>query len=64
MKREVFVRAAEAGDEVVFERATGAFGGIASVDVGRDQLIIHLFGSEVFLEGGRGLVVKSLEPGS
>jgi len=60
MKREVFVRAAEAGDEVVFERANGAFGGIASVDVGRDQLIINLFGSEVVLEGCRGFIVKTL----
>jgi len=32
--------------------------------VGRDQLIINLFGSEVVLEGRRGLIVKSLELGS
>jgi len=64
MKREVFVHAAEAGDEVVFERANGAFGSIALVYMGRDQLIINLFSSEVVLEGRRSFIVKTLELGS
>jgi len=64
MKREVFVCAAEAGNEVVFERANGTFGGIASVYMRRDQLIINLFGSEVVLESSRSFIVETLELGS
>ena len=42
VEREVFVDAAEARDEVVFERANGAFGGVASVDAGRDKLVVNV----------------------
>jgi len=49
---------------VVFERANGTFGGIASVYVGQDQLIVNLFGGEVVLEGRRSFIVETLELGS
>jgi len=49
---------------VVFECANGAFGGIALVDMGWDQLIINLFSGEVVLEGRRSFIVKTLELGS
>ncbi len=42
MKREIFVGATEAGDEVVFERSDGAFGGVAAMHMWRDQLEIHI----------------------
>jgi len=64
MKREIFVHAAEAGNEVVFECVNGAFSGIASVYMGWDQLIINLFGGEVVLEGRRSFIVKMLDLGS
>ena len=34
MQWEVLVNAAEAGNEVVFEGSYGAFGGVATMDVG------------------------------
>ncbi len=34
MYEEVFVEAAESGDEVIFECVDGLFGGVAAVDMG------------------------------
>jgi len=61
MHREVLVRAAEAGDEVVLEGADGTFGGIAAMDMGRDQLKVNLLGSKEVLENCGGFVVETLE---
>jgi hypothetical protein len=43
VEREVAVGAAKAGDEVIFKRADGTFGGVATVDVGRSKLEVNLF---------------------
>jgi hypothetical protein len=45
MKGEVFVGAAEAGYEVVFERGDGAFGGIAMMEVGWDEFEVNILGA-------------------
>jgi len=42
VKREIFVGATEAGNEVVFERVDGTFSGIAVMHMGQDQLEIHI----------------------
>ena len=36
MQREVFVDTAKAGNEMILERADGAFGSIATMETGRD----------------------------
>jgi hypothetical protein len=46
---------------VFFESLDGAFSGIAAVAVGRHQLVIHVIGGEETLQGGRCLIVESLE---
>jgi hypothetical protein len=61
MEGEVLVGGAEAGDEVVFECADCTFGGVSSVDVGRDELEVDLLVRHVGFEGGGGFVVESLE---
>jgi hypothetical protein len=57
----VLVNAAETGDEVVFERSDGTFGGIASVDAGGRKLKIDVFLEEELFSGDGTLVVKVLE---
>ena len=42
MKWEVFVNAAETGDEMVFEGANGSFSSVATMDVGRCKLEVHI----------------------
>ncbi len=42
IEREVAVSAAKAGDEVVFKRADGALGCVATVDVWRGKLKVNL----------------------
>jgi len=61
---EVGVSGTEAGDEMIFERADGAFGGIAAVEVRGDQLVVDLVFLEELLEGGGSLIVESLELGA
>jgi hypothetical protein len=39
----------------------GTLSGVASVTVGRYQLILHIIGGEKVLQSGRCLVVESLE---
>jgi hypothetical protein len=64
MKGEVFVGAAEAGNEVVFKRADGAFGSVAAMDVGRDKLEVDIFGAEEVFKDAGAFVVEALEDGS
>jgi hypothetical protein len=61
MERKVFVGAAEAGDEVFFERSDGPFGGVGAMDVWRNELKIDVFFEEVFLEEGRCLIVEKMD---
>ena len=51
MQGEILVSAAKASDEVVFECADGSFCSIVMVDMGRDQLVIHIFSYKEVLEG-------------
>jgi hypothetical protein len=46
---------------VFFESSDGAFIGIASVAMGRHQLVLHVSGGDKMLQSGRSLVVESLE---
>ncbi len=64
MKWKVLVCAAQARNEVVLESSNGMFGCIAAVNVWWDELIVHIFCSEVVLEGLGCLVVKALELGA
>ena len=47
VKREVWVGAAEPGDEVVLERSDGAFSGVATMETGWDELAVDVFGLHV-----------------
>ena len=51
MQGEILVSAAKASNEVVFECVDGSFCSIAMVDMGRDQLVIHIFSYKEVLEG-------------
>jgi hypothetical protein len=46
MEGEMLVNAAEASNEVVFERTDGTFGGITTMHAWRDKLIVNRFGRE------------------
>jgi hypothetical protein len=59
----MFVHAAEAGNEVVFECADGAFGGVATVDAGRRKLEIDVFLAEELFQGVGAFIVEALEAG-
>ena len=61
MERKVWVGAAKDGDEIIFERPNGAFGGVPLVDVGWHELVVDVVVVEVGPEGSRGFVVKALE---
>jgi len=58
MKREFWIGAGEAGDEVVFKGSDGAFGGVAAMDVGWCELEVDIFFGEMLLENFRGFVVE------
>ena len=58
------IGAAEAGDEVVFERSDCTFGGIPAMHVGRSELEVDVVGDHETLEGGGGFVVQALEEGA
>ena len=64
MQREVLVDAAQTSDEVVLKSANRALGRIATMDVGRHELKIDVFGAEEFLEDRRALIVEALELGA
>ena len=64
MQREVLVDAAQSSDEVVLKSANRALGRIATMDVGRHELKIDVFGAEKFLEDRRALIVEALELGA
>jgi hypothetical protein len=55
------VNGGEAGRKVFFESPDGAFCGVASMKVKRNQLISDIIDGEEILQGGRCLVVESLE---
>ena len=61
MEGEIFVGCAQTSNEVVFECADGLFGSIAAMDVWRDQLIVHLFRRQKFLESLGCFVIQALE---
>ena len=47
MERKVRVGAAKDGDEMIFERPNGAFGGVPSVDMGWHDLVVNVVVVEV-----------------
>jgi hypothetical protein len=57
---KVFVDTAKGGNEVVFPGADGAFGGIATMYVGRHELKLDIFRHHVFLECPGAFVIESL----
>ena len=64
MQGEVFVDAAQAGNEVIFERADGTFGSVASMHAGGYQLEVDTFVDEKGFEGSRAFVVQSMKLGA
>ena len=61
MERKVRVGAAQDGDEMIFERPNGAFGGVPLVDMGWHELVFDLVVVELGPKGRRCFVVKALE---
>jgi len=59
----VFVHAAQAGNEIVFEGLDGPFGSIVTMDVGWDKLKVNIFCSQEVLKGLQCFVVKVLQFG-
>ena len=57
------VHTAETSNEVIFERADGAFGGVSTVDAGRRKLEVDVFRMEKLLQGLSAFIVKALEAG-
>jgi hypothetical protein len=60
---EAFVEAAEGSDEVIFEGADRAFGGVATMGARGNQFESDILVVHVFFEHGRALVVKALKIG-
>jgi hypothetical protein len=58
---KVGVGAAEASNEMIFERPNGTFGGIASVDAGRGELEVDVDAGDVLAEGEGSFVVELLQ---
>ena len=61
MEGEVGVCAAEGCNKVVLEGADGALSSVATVDVGRRELVVNIVVGEEVAEVDAGLVVKALE---
>jgi hypothetical protein len=61
MQREVFIDAAKPGDEIILERADGAFGGVATMQSRGHELIVDLLVGEKCFEGCGTFVVEALE---
>jgi hypothetical protein len=59
-----FVQATEPCDEVILERADGAFRGIATMDARRNKLEVDGFFDKKFFQCDGALVVESLELGT
>jgi hypothetical protein len=57
VKRKIRGRTAETGNKVILEGMYGAFGGVATVQIGWCQLEVDLVGRHKGLESGRRLVV-------
>jgi hypothetical protein len=55
------VGTAQCRNEVILEGANRAFGGVASVDAGWDELIIYAFAGHELLESFGAFVIESLE---
>ncbi len=60
MDGKIFVSCTQTSNEVVFECVDGSFGGIAAMDVWWDQLIVHIFRHQEFLEGLGCFVIQAL----
>jgi hypothetical protein len=50
LEGEVWVNAAKAGNEIVFEGPNGSFCSVATVDVWRDYLVVHCLFAHCMLE--------------
>jgi hypothetical protein len=59
----ILVSGAEAGNEVVLECADGAFGGVASVIVWGDKLVLNALLRHELFEAARGFVIQALQLG-
>jgi hypothetical protein len=61
MKGEVFVNAAEASNEMIFEGPNGAFRGIATMHARRSKLEVNILIAEELFEGKGAFIVQALE---
>lgn len=59
---EFFRNATKTGDEMIFKRANGTFGGVAAVDGWWRKLEVYIFGGKEVLEKAGGFIVQTLEP--
>ena len=64
MHWELWVSAAKASDEVIFEGPNGSFSGIAAMDIGWGKLIVNTLGLHELLKGCGGFIVQTLELGA
>ena len=64
MEGKVWVRSAQARDEVILEGPDGPFRSISPVDTGGGKLEIHILVVHELFEDGGGFVVESLEFGA
>jgi hypothetical protein len=60
VKGEIFVGAAESCDEMILERPDGAFGGVLTMDVGRDKLKIDILRAHELFEDAGAFIIKAL----
>jgi len=60
---KLVVGAAQASNEMVFEHTNGPFHSIAMMDVGWDQLEIHMFSDHELLEGMGCFIIQVLKLG-
>ncbi len=61
---KVLVDAAQAGDEMIFERADGTFRSVASMKAGRDKLEINVGCAEKAFQSSGAFVVQAMELGA
>ena len=61
MEWEILIRAAETSNEVVLEGSDSAFGSIAPMETGWDELKVDFFRGEKLFEGRGTFVVEALE---
>jgi len=61
---KLFVGTAKAGNEMVFESENGTFCSIAMMDMGWDQLEIHMLSNHEILEGTRCFIIQVLKLGA